>query len=166
VIVGNGDIASVLPERDDLLFFASGVSNSRETRESEYEREEILLREQEAQHIVYISSLSVFYSNTRYARHKRHMESEIRKFPVHTILRIGNISWGTNPHTLINHFRNQVKKGEHLDIQDTYRYIVDKEEFLHWVSLIPEWSCEINIPGRKLKVKEVVDEYVYVGLPV
>ena len=35
-IIGNGDIAMALREggvdRDDLLFFAAGVSNSRETR--------------------------------------------------------------------------------------------------------------------------------------
>ena len=47
MITGSGDIASVLPNREDLHFFASGVSNSQETRESEYEREEDLLLEQD-----------------------------------------------------------------------------------------------------------------------
>lgn len=84
------------------------------------------------------------------------MESTIKKeFPHYTIVRIGNITWGTNPHTLINY----LKAHPEAEIRDEYRYIVDKEEFLHWVGLIPNWSCELNITGRKLKVKEIRDEF-------
>ena len=45
MIIGNGNIARALKDidRDDLLFFASGVSNSQEDRESEYKREMELL---------------------------------------------------------------------------------------------------------------------------
>ena len=46
MIVGYGDIASVLKDRKGTIFFASGVSNSQETRESEYKREEDLLMKQ------------------------------------------------------------------------------------------------------------------------
>jgi hypothetical protein len=157
-LVGRGDIASVLPERDDLLFFASGVSNSGETRESEYEREfDLLLEQPRTAHIVYFSSLAVFYSHTRYAQHKRDMEALVRQsFPFYTIIRIGNITWGTNPYTLINYLRAHPE----AELQDTYRYIVNKEEFLYWVSLIPDWSCEMNIPGKRMKVQEVYDKYV------
>jgi hypothetical protein len=41
-IVGNGDIASVLVDYPNRLFFASGVSNSLETREEEYQKEKDL----------------------------------------------------------------------------------------------------------------------------
>ena len=41
-----------------------------------------------------------------------------------------------------------------------YRYVVDKDEFLHWLNMIPPWSCELNIPGRRMKVREIVREYV------
>jgi len=167
MIIGNGDIASVLPERDDLLFFASGVSNSQETRESEYQRERNLLLEQDrAEHIVYFGSLAVFYSGTRYAQHKLDMETTVKgEFPKHTIFRIGNITWGINPHTIINYFRGQIEVGNSFEVRDEHRYIVDKDEFLHWIGRIPTWSCEMNVPGRKMLVKEIVDEYCYVGLP-
>lgn len=46
MIIGNGDVASVLQDRDDLIYFASGVSNSQETRGSEFRREKDLLFEQ------------------------------------------------------------------------------------------------------------------------
>jgi hypothetical protein len=164
-IIGSGDIAGVLPEREDLLFFASGVSNSREDRESEYQREIDLLAEQPRDaHIVYFSSLAVLNGVGRYVEHKRSMEARIKEFDRNTIVRIGNIAWGTNPHTLINHFRGQIEKGEELNIQDTHRYVVDKDEFLYWLNLIPEWNTEMNIPGKRMKVAEIVDEYCYVGL--
>lgn len=167
MIVGHGDIASVLPNKKNRLFFASGVSNSMEKRESQYRREKRLLLEQNRkQHIVYFSSLAVLYGNNRYVQHKREIEELIKQeFPRYTILRIGNISWGTNPHTIINFFREQLKKGKPIKIQDTYRYIVDKDEFLHWINLIPDWNCEMNVPGRRMKIKEIVDEYCHIGLP-
>lgn len=161
MIVGNGDIASAIKDRDDLLFFVSGVSNSQETRESEYKREvDLLLGQDKKQHIVYISSLCVFYSDSRYAKHKRRMEQLVKSFKSWTIMRIGNITWGSNPHTLINNLREQKKQKQKLNIQNVYRYICDRDEFDYWISIIPDWSCEMNVPGRRLKVSEIVKEFV------
>jgi hypothetical protein len=157
MIIGDGDIASVLPERDDLIFFASGVSDSKETRNSEFRRELALMsRVDRNKHIVYFSSLSVFYSDTPYADHKLRMEQTIKKFfRRYTIIRLGNIDWGTNPNTLINYLRAHPD----AEIQDVYRWVVDKEEFLFWINLIPTWKCDMNVVGRKLKVQEIRDEY-------
>jgi hypothetical protein len=159
MILGHGDIAGVLKDREDRLYFASGVSNSQETSDFEYEREVNLLMDQDKwRHIVYFSSLCVFYTDTRYAQHKRMMEKLIKKYFGHfTIIRIGNITWGKNPHTLINY----MKEHKDAEIKDVYRYIISKEEFLHWIDLIPEWSCEMNITGRMMKVRDIVNEYVY-----
>ena len=157
MIIGDGDIASALPNREDLLFFASGVSDSQETRESEYQREEdLLLKQDQGNHFVYFSSLAIFYSHTRYTKHKLKMENRVKeKFPVYTIIRLGNITWGKNPYTLINY----LKAHPEAEIRDEYRYICNEEEFLHWINLIPKWSCEMNVPGRRLKVSEIVKEY-------
>lgn len=151
-------MAGVLPDRDNLLFFASGVSNSAETRHYEYSREEDLLLQQDPdRHIIYFSSLAVFYSDTQYTRHKMFMEHLVKEhFPSYTIIRIGNILWGNNPHTLINYLAAHPK----AKIRDEYRYVISVEEFLHWISLIPDWSCEMNCPGRMMKVQEIVDTYV------
>ncbi len=162
MIIGYGDIANVLQDRVGFTFFASGVSNSRETRESEYQREyNLLLMQDRTTHLVYFSSLCVFYAHSRYAKHKAFMETAIKDSFVHwTIVRLGNITWGVNPNTIINHFREQRRCGAPLDIQDTYRYIVDLGEFLHWINMIPEWSCEMNITGRRMSVRQIVDELV------
>ncbi len=157
MIIGDGDIASVLPHRDDLLFFASGVSNSQCRSEAKYNREiQLLLNQNSRTHIVYFSSLAIFFSDTRYARHKRYMEMMVREnFPTWTIMRIGNITWGDNPNTLINYLKTHPK----AEIKDEYRYVVDREEFLYWINAIPEWSCEINVPGERLKVQEIKEKY-------
>jgi len=161
MIIGNGDIASIIPDQEDRLYFASGVSNSGETREPEYKREINLLKEQNTKrHIVYFSSIAVLNGVGRYYDHKRSMEELVKKFPNYTIIRLGNISWGNNKHTLINSFKDKLSKGESLEIRDEYRYIVDKDEFLYWINLIPEWNCEINIVGRRMKVIDIVKEYV------
>lgn len=167
MIIGNGNIAGVLKNRADVadgrLYFASGISNSCETRESEYEREkDLLLKQDFSSHIVYFSSLAVFEKDTRYFRHKREMETLVKSnFKTWTIIRIGNISWGNdNPHTIINFLRNKIKKGEPIEVRDEYKYIVDKKEFLYWINMIPSWSCEMGIPGERLKVSEIIVKYV------
>ena len=161
-IVGRGDIAGALEPREGFLYFASGVSNSREERESEYEREkELLLSQPRDKHVVYFGSLSIFYSDTRYAQHKKEMEDLVKdNFDNYTIVRLGNITWGDNPNTIINFFKEQKKKGEPLEVRDTERYVVDREEFDHWVGMIPEWSCEMNIPGARMSVIDIVKKYV------
>ena len=163
VIVGSWDIASVLVDRKGFCFFASGVSNSQETRESEYKRERMLLMEQRKDlKLVYFSSLDALDGKSRYYQHKREMEELVKKgFRYHTIIRLGNITWGTNPHTIINSMKKIHEKGVELEIRDVYRYLVDKADFLYWISKIPKWNCEISITGKRMKVKDLVEEYVY-----
>ena len=163
MIIGHGDVASVLTDRKDLIFFASGVSNSKEKRGSEYQREvDLLLAQDRSKHLVYFGSLCIFYSKSQYAKHKKLMEELVKKnFSLYTIIRMGNITWGKNRHTLINHLSIQAKKGKDLTIKDTYRYLIDKDEFLHWIDMIPKFSCEMNLTGKRLKVKEIVNQYVW-----
>jgi len=162
-MIGRGDIAQVLQETNkDVLFFASGVSNSQETRESEYQREkDLLLKQDKSKRLVYFSSLSIFYNNNRYTQHKREMEQLVKdNFPQFCIVRLGNITWGKNPHTLINAFRRFVEKEEDFQVRSVYRYIVEPEEFLHWMERIPDFNCEINVPGRRMKAIDILKEYV------
>ncbi len=161
MIIGNGTIASVLPDREDLLFFASGVSNSAETNESEYDREVNLLLDQDKNaHIVYFSTLSLFYNSTRYTQHKKYMEELIKKrFKRYTIMRLGSPTWGDNPNHLVSFFRHKIKNKEKFQIWDTERYVLEKEEFLHWVNKIPSWNCEMNVSGVRMKVKDIVKKY-------
>jgi hypothetical protein len=155
MIIGNGDIASAIIDREDVTFFASGVSNSREIDINAHHREISLLRQQpKDKHLVYFSSLAIYYSDGLYVDHKLLMENHIiNVFQSYTIIRIGNITWGKNPNTLINYLQAHPE----AEIQKVYRHIIDKEEFQYWLSKIRVGKKDImNIPGKMVWVPDLV----------
>jgi hypothetical protein len=142
MIVGRGDIASILNDREGAIFFASGVSNSTETTQSEYWREMQLLDKQDKNKcLFYFSSISVDDMSkieNEYLMHKRRMELLIKSnFKNYNIIRIGNISWGNNPNTFLNYIKNKIKNGEAVEIKDEYKYIIDKEQLLLLTDNLP-----------------------------
>ena len=161
MIIGKGSIASVLEDRDDLVFFASGVSNSSCIDEKEYEREFNLLKTVPTdKHVVYFSNLGIYYKQDRYTQHKRDVEEYIRNnYTSYTIVRIEVCEWVKTPNTILNVFKRQLAEGIEPKIQDTTRYILSLDEFLYWVKMIQSGvRNEMNILGRKLTIAQIVDE--------
>jgi hypothetical protein len=161
MIIGKGSVASVLEDRDDLVFFASGVSNSSCTDEKEYEREFNLLKTVPAdKHIVYFSNLGIYYKQDRYTQHKRNVEEYIRNnYTSYTIVRIEVCEWVKTPNTILNVFKRQLAEGIEPKIQDTTRYVLSLNEFLYWVKMIQSGvRNEMNILGRKLTIAQIVNE--------
>ncbi len=160
MVIGKGDIASALIDQPDKIFFASGVSNSTCTDWKEFQREkDLLMKQNKFSHLVYFSSLCIYYRDTPYARHKKIMEHLVKdNFAVSTIVRLGNITWGDNPNTIINYFKAKIKSKEPIALEDGYRYFVDKDEFTYWMGMIPEFTTEMNITGRRLEIKHVYDK--------
>ena len=160
MIIGKGSIARVLEDRDDLVFFASGVSNSSCKDEKEYQREFNLLKTVPTdQHVVYFSNLGIYYKEDRYTQHKKEIEEYIRNnYKSYTIVRIEVCEWVTTPHTILNFFKNQLNQGIEPIIQDTIRYVLSLDEFLYWVRMIKFGiRNEMNILGRKMTVAEIVE---------
>ena len=161
MIIGKGSIASVLEDRDDLVFFASGVSNSSCIDEKEYEREFNLLKTVPTdKHVVYFSNLGIYYKQDRYTQHKRDVEEYIRNnYTSYTIVRIEVCEWVKTPNTILNVFKRQLAEGIEPKIQDTTRYILSLDEFLYWVKMIQSGvRNEMNILGRKLTIAQIVEE--------
>lgn len=159
MVVGSGDIASVLTDREDFTFFAAGVSDSSETDGSEFFREaQLLMNQDKSKRLVYFSSLSIYYKDTPYTEHKINMENLIKcAFEKYCIIRIGNITWGKNPNTILNHFKNN----PNAEIQEGYRYLIEKEEFLHWINLIPNFNTEMNLTGTLTTIKQVYERAIH-----
>ncbi|CAB4143370.1 hypothetical protein UFOVP449_171 [uncultured Caudovirales phage] len=163
MIVGKGDIASILIDKEEAIFFASGVSNSLETRESEFQRELDLLSEQDkTKCIFYFSSIAIdntekFYVS-KYLQHKKRMEDYIKdNFENYNIIRIGNITWGNNPNTFLNFIRNRIKNNEPVYISDEYKYMIDKDQFLLITNNLPiTGKNQISIFGKMVKVKDLL----------
>lgn len=120
MIVGNGLIANAFKEfdREDVVFFASGVSNSLENDKTQFQREEDLIRktisEKPDKLFVYFSTCSIYDSSKNtslYVSHKLNMEhivaSECSKY---LIARVSNaVGKGGNQNTLINYLIHSIK---------------------------------------------------------
>ena len=163
MIVGRGDIASVLNDREGAIFFVSGVSNSSEIRDSEFMREiELLDKQDRTKCLFYFSSISVDdiqkVSSNKYLQHKLRMEMLIKSnFENYNIIRIGNITWGTNPNTFINYIKNKKSKGEPVQIKDEYKYIIDRDQLVMLTDNLPlNGQNTLCVFGRMAKVSELV----------
>lgn len=160
MIIGNGDIASVLNDREGAIFFASGVSNSQEKRREEFLRERELLYNTTDREkcLFYFSTLSINFIDTLYTRHKNQMEGLIKAwFQNYNIIRIGNINWGTNPNTFINFIKLKRVRGEPVKIRDEWKYMISKEQLLLLTDNLPlTGKNEISVFGECKKVKDLV----------
>ncbi len=107
-----------------VVIFASGVSNSRETRRISFEREERLLKtiieSYYKKTIVYFGTCSVYdnsVNQTSYVQHKLKMEHLIEnKCQKFYIFRLPQIVGQTSSPTLINHLFNAIYNDEELAI--------------------------------------------------
>ncbi len=163
MVIGSGDIASALTARQGITFFASGVSNSLCTDQKEFDREKELLNKvyklNKENRLVYFSTLSIYEKDTPYTKHKRNQEEYIKwRFPKYCIIRIGNITWGINPHTIINKFKADINNGVVSRIDDGHKHLCDEDEFKYWMKMIPDFNTEMNITGINVHVKWIYQE--------
>lgn len=140
MIIGSGLIARSLQDinSEEVLYFASGVSNSLETRNSEFEREFDLLKNcmknNEKCKLIYFSTLSVndqSKQSSKYVLHKLQIEDFIKNNSNnYLILRIGNIvGKGGNPNTLFNFLKNQISNDNIFILhQKARRLLVDIDD--------------------------------------
>lgn len=163
MIVGNGDIASILNDRDGVIYFASGVSNSSETKFSEFKREfDLLSLQDKAKCIFYFSSITIDskekFEKSKYLQHKKNMEDYIKlNFENYNIIRIGNITWGKNPNTFLNNIRNKIKSGEPVYISDEYKFMIEKKDLLYLTDNLPIiGKTQLSVFSRMAKVKDLI----------
>ena len=162
MVIGRGDIATAIKDKDGYIYYVNGVSNRIPITENTACREVTEVNNISStirsEMFVYVSTLSVYYSSTDYTKHKTRMESLIKKnFENYAILRIGNITWGDNPNTIINNLGFKIANKQHYEVRDEYRYILKRDEFRHWVGLIPRYGKhEMNITSTRHKVKDIV----------
>ena len=139
MIIGRGLIASALRgiEGEKQVIFASGVSNSQETNEKEFDRERSLLEKSLLSindfELFYISTCSIYdpsLVNARYIRHKLLMEEIVLSQPNCRIVRLPNVVGPTgNPNNLVNFFANRIKTDTPFKIQrNAARYILGVDE--------------------------------------
>ena len=121
---------------DEVIIFASGVSNSGEEQNSEYDREFNLLKSQlpTDKKLIYFSTVSIFdpdYVNKKYISHKLKIESFIAfNFSNYIIFRLPIVVGKTdNSHTFFNYMKDKIIRGEEITIyKNANRYLIDIDE--------------------------------------
>ncbi|MCX8533630.1 hypothetical protein [Chryseobacterium luquanense] len=146
MIIGKGLIAKSLQNIDseDIVFFASGVSNSLETKFTEFEREFSLLQrsieENKERQIIYFSTLSVndqSKQDSPYVIHKLNIENFIKNnCKKYLIVRIGNVvGKGGNPNTLFNFLREQINNASPFVLHNkATRILIDIDDISEFLS--------------------------------
>lgn len=140
MIVGNGLVAKAFKQydRENVVFFASGVSNSLETSEEEFLREESLLRqilqENGGKLFVYFSTCSIYDASKEkspYVLHKLKMENVVTSLAKqYLVLRVSNVvGKGGNPNLLINYLIRCVRDKKPIEVHTkATRNLIDVED--------------------------------------
>ena len=140
MIIGNGLIANLFREndRENVVFFASGVSNSLETEKSAFLREENLLRktleENPEKIFIYFSTCSIYDSSKNgsfYVNHKLRMEQIVEELSRNfLILRVSNaVGKGGNPNLLMNYLVNAFHQEKEITVHTlATRNLIDADD--------------------------------------
>lgn len=140
MIIGNGLIANLFREndRENVVFFASGVSNSLETEKSAFMREENLLRktleENPEKIFIYFSTCSLYDSSKNgsfYVNHKLRMEQIVEELSRNfLILRVSNaVGKGGNPNLLMNYLVNAFHQEKEITVHTlATRNLIDADD--------------------------------------
>lgn len=147
MIVGNGQLAQCFTpyDRDDTVFFASGVSNSNCKDANEFERESSLLtdclRKNKKKKIVYFSSCALSapgYEKNEYYNHKQEMEKKLQYLSNnYYIFRVPQLFGCLKKHkTLINFLYNSILQQESFKVySEAYRYVIEIEDLRRIVNV-------------------------------
>jgi nucleoside-diphosphate-sugar epimerase len=173
MVVGNGMMAKKFfsfKDDENILIFASGVSNSKETKVENFEREKDLLFEAISQNstkkFVYFSTCSIYDPSEKdslYVKHKLECEQLIEKnCKNYLICRISNVVGKTdNPNTIISYLVSKIGSEQPFQLwKNSVRNIIDIEEVFSFVSHkvkagIGAETCVIANPFQ-YKVTEIV----------
>ncbi len=139
MIIGNGLIASSFhphfENNADVIIFASGVSNSRETNPAAFQREERLLMNALAskKYLVYFSTCSLSdpeLQQSPYVMHKIKIEELVRSSKGYAIFRLTQVVGKTsNPHTLTNYLYQHITSDTPFQIwRHAKRNLIDVDD--------------------------------------
>jgi len=148
MIIGNGLIANAFKnsniDHSNLIIFASGVSNSKEIRLEEYERELKLLTEvisqEEYKKLIYFSSCSVSStSQSEYNKYKSRIELFIQEaVDNYLILKLPNVvGKAASNNQLVNYFYNSLLNQREIILNtDCIRHLIDVADLPSIVELL------------------------------
>ena len=160
MIIGNGLIAREFQNfnHKNVVYFASGVTNSTNPSQSDFYREQKLLLESQkfGKPLVYFSTTSIESQSKaglgklgNYQIHKLQMEDIVRG-EKHLIIRLPNVvGRGANPLTLVEYLSKKVQTGGRIVVQtEARRSLIDVSDVALMINLLVstnEFNKTINL---------------------
>ena len=156
MVLGTGLLGSRFgsyEKQDDILVFASGVSNSKSAQSPDFLREKTLLTHalQQNQHktIVYFSTCSILDASLKdqaYVQHKIEMENLVAQSTQYYIFRISNVVGPSkNPFTLTNFLADKILSGQPFDVWEmAYRNLIDVDDVFNIADYFLQNKIESN----------------------
>ena len=154
MIIGDGLIAKSFKKKykndENVIIFASGVSNSQENNKSNFERERKLLvnflKKNSQIKFIYFSTILIDYKNNPYYNHKKQMEDLVKQYSKNYIIfRVPQLIGDSgNSNNLVNYLVNKIKNKESLEIYTNLkRAVIDVEDLVGFVNYCKDkTSCE------------------------
>jgi len=156
MVIGSGMLAQAFNQysnNNEVLIFASGVSNSQERNHEAYQREKTLLKDNlekfQKSSFVYFSTCSIedpSMKESHYVNHKREMEDIIKQ--VHQdfyIFRLPQVVGKTNSPTIIHFLYDKITTQEPFDIWvNSTRNLIDVHDIVKIVNFILRKSLYKN----------------------
>ena len=172
MIIGNGMIAKGFEDfkyNNEVVIFASGVSNSGETSKVEFSREKDILKralkEEEDKIFIYFGTCSVYDSQSSqgsYVEHKLKMEKIVQsKHSNYLIFRLPQVLGKNNKKQLVGFLFDKLKNDELFSLYDIERNIIDISDIEKIASRILKNKLFINsivniANPKNIKVIELV----------
>lgn len=164
MVIGNGLISKSFIEyssNKDYLIFASGVSNSNESRESEFKREFDLINEYINTDSKFIYFSTINDGDNRYFNHKKSMENFIiSNSKNYIIFRLPNVVGdGGNCNNIFNYLNHKILNEDTINIQNVTRSLIDIDDVRSICKYCMRFTNRIlNISNIEiLKVDDIVD---------
>ena len=125
-------------DSESIAVFASGVSDSQCTADSEFRRERELLgtslsKHADADAFVYFSTCSIFdpcAQSSAYVQHKLKMEELASQHPAHLVVRLPVVVGPTgNRKSLVKFLAERIRAGEPIEVwKNAGRYLIDIDD--------------------------------------
>lgn len=175
VVIGSGLLAKFFLKStlgNEYLIFASGVSNSLETRKSEFERERQLLRQVIRDYpnliMVYFSTCSIYQEKlTPYVNHKMEMEVLItNSVNNYHIYRLPQVVGPVDNSTLVSYFVKSIYSGSSVKLmKEAKRNLVSVADITRIVELIASKHANENVTTNIAAAYpvRVTDVYHYIA---
>jgi dTDP-4-dehydrorhamnose reductase len=174
LVIGNGLIANSFKSEntDNIVIFASGVSDSKSEDISEFNREKLLLLSTISNNIdkkiIYFSTCDFYDSkkNSEYLKHKFQMESLVKEnCKLWIIFRVSQIIGSGNKKNLLFNFTLNIINNKMFDIyEELDRNLIDIEDVSKIVMYYSHIENEIiNIANiSNIKVSKIVEIIEYI----